>query len=253
MLIRSNLFSQGHPLKREPGLSAALEGHKRGVVNKINGVSDLAQMTDPFLGRLVRESIVEPLVIRFDRRTKAFRAEQLDGWGRGPSVQVARLSIPFTGEADLLKFSPDPCGLTLPLGEVYGNAICFDVIVEGDAQRVKDDVRQNCQLLAACAEGVNKQVRSFNESLPGQIQAAFTAKLDELVKRNAIFDELGIKDDEPEPAISAQLGHAAVPRPRRGKARATQIIQVIGAMYVEQLNQVNYNAGDVNNAIQGAI
>ena len=34
MFINSNLFSKGHPLKREPGLSDVLEGHKRRILEQ---------------------------------------------------------------------------------------------------------------------------------------------------------------------------------------------------------------------------
>jgi hypothetical protein len=45
MMIRSNLFNRGHPLKAEQGLSDALERHKQSIVNKIRAISDLDQMT----------------------------------------------------------------------------------------------------------------------------------------------------------------------------------------------------------------
>ena len=38
----------------------------------------------------------------------------------------------------------------------------------------------------------NQQVKEFNESLPAQVKAAFTMKLDELTKQHAVFDSLGI-------------------------------------------------------------
>jgi hypothetical protein len=41
------------------------------------------------------------------------------------------------------------------------------------------------------------------------------------------------------------------PKPKRGAARAQQIIVNVETMLVHTLNQTNNNAGDVNNAIQG--
>src|SRR5262249_46255138 len=96
---------------------------------------------------------------------------------------------------------------------------------------------------------MNKQVKAFNESLPEQVKAAFAAKLDELTRQHAVFDELGIPE-EPEPEPSVPISTPAAPRPKKGKEQAEQIIQVVGTMYVQQLNQTNYNVGDVNNAIQ---
>ncbi len=244
-LIRSNLFSRGHPLKREPSLSFVLEGHLRKTLDGIKEVSDLARLTDTFLSRLVRGSLVEPLSIRFDQMTRSpLRSEQVrPGW----VAQVARLSIPFTGDPVLLTYAPDPCGLTFPQGEVCDKTIQFDVIV-GDAQAVKADIEANRSLIASCAEGVNRQARQFNESVPAKVKAAFDAKLAELTKQHAIFDDLGI-GEEPKPAPAAWGGRPAPARPVKPRDRAVHIIQYVEAMYVQHLSQVNNNTGDVNNAI----
>ncbi len=273
MMIQSNLFSKGHPLKAEPGLSHVLEGHKQRVVNKIKGISDLDQMTDAFLERLVKDSLVEPLSIQFDKITKKLRTDNLDRSsiphnsmagrmvGRfddadvlgmmGGQKQVARLSIPFTGDPLLLQYAPNPCGMNFPKGEVYDHTIQFDVILWGatpeDAQRAKDDIKRNRELMATYAAAINKQVKEFNESLPAQVKAAFNVKLDELTKQHAIFDDLDIPEEPEPPACSTS---PPAPQPKRGKARAIQIIQNIDKMYVQQLNQTNNNIGDVNNAIQ---
>jgi hypothetical protein len=270
MLIRSNLFNRGHPVKAEAGLSDALENHKRSVLNKIRAIADLDQMTDAFLEGLVKKSLVEPLAIHFNQMTRKHRAETLDAsylpagsmgarrYARigdfplegGNSKQVVRMTIPFSGEEDLLNFSPNSCGMTFPQGEVYGRTIQFDVILWGtpeDGQRVKDDIRKNCDLIADYAGKINQQVKAFNESLPAQVKAAFTAKLEELTKQHAVFDDLGIPEEsEPTPSPVS----ATAPRPKSGKARAVQIIQNVETIFVQQLNQTNYNVGDVNNAIQ---
>ena len=274
MVIKSNLFSKGHPLKREPGLSDVLEGHKRHILDKVRSISDLDQMTDAFLEHLVKKSFIEPLAIQFDRMTHKLRTEELDGsviphnsmagrmlrsgdfdeselFGEGRNKkQVGRLSIPFTGDPMLLEYAPNPCGLTAPRGEVCGNRIQFDVILwdnSDDSQRVKGEIQRNRELLSSCAASINKQVKEFNELLPAQVKSAFAAKLDELTKQYTIFDELGIAE-EPEPPVTPSS--PTTTGPKKGKARAIQIIQNIEKMFVQQLNQTNNNLGDVNNAVQ---
>jgi hypothetical protein len=231
-------------------------------------------MTDSFLERLVKESLVEPLAIEFDRMTHKLRTEELDGsvisrnsmagrmfasgdfddeeiFGQcGNKKQVSRLSIPFTGDPTLLEYAPNPCGLTFPRGEVHGHTIQFDVILWGnadDAQRVKGEIQGNRELLASCAANINRQVKEFNESLPAQVKAAFTTKLSELTQQYTIFEDLGITEEPEPPAVP---NSPAPPRPKKGKARAGQIIQYVEKMFVQQLNQTNNNFGDVNNAIQ---
>jgi hypothetical protein len=271
MLIQSYLFNRGHPLKAERGLSDVLEGHKRGILNKIRGISDLDQMTNAFLERLVKESLVEPLTLHFDRMTRKIRTEALDasylpagsmGAHRfratgnlslqgGNQKQVARLTIPFSGDPALLKYAPNPCGLTLPRGEESGSTIQFDVIMWGsspeDNQRVKDEIKNNRDLLADSAAKINKQAKEFNESLPAQVKAAFTAKLEELTKQHSVFDDLGIPEEPEPPAMPSSPAPA---KPKTTKARAVHIIQYVENQYVQQLNQTNNNIGDVNNAIQ---
>jgi hypothetical protein len=264
------LFSRGHPLKAEVGLSDALERHKHSTMNQIRGISDLDHMTDAFLTRLVKESLVEPLNIQFGKITKKLRTERLDAsylpagsmgarrYSRmgdfplegGNQKQVARLTIPFSGEEDLLKFCPIPCGQNFPQGEVYGKTIQFDVILWGtpeDGQRVKDEIKKNLDLIADYAGKINQQVKTFNESLPAQVKAVFTAKLDELTKQHAVFDDLGILDEPEAPETPSSPAPA---KPKTAKARGVQIIQKVETMIVQQLNQTNYNVGDVNNAIQ---
>src|SRR6266851_4529637 len=137
------------------GLAQVLERHKHDVLTKIKNISDLDQMTDTFLERLVKDSLVEPLIIQFDKATKKIRVDEFnastiphnsvagrmlrsgrfhdsDIQGRiGSQKQVAWLSIPFTGDPLLLQYAPIPCGQTFPRGQVSGNTIQFDVVLSG--------------------------------------------------------------------------------------------------------------------------
>jgi hypothetical protein len=261
MLIRSNLFNRGHPLKAEAGLSDVLDAHKRGVINKIRGITALDQMTDSFCERIVKDALVEPLVLHFDRVTRQTRTEEIDGSsfpfdffverGRRYPKTVVRILIPFSGDPKLLEYSPSTAGLTFPRGEVCGRAVQFDILMWGypdDADRVKQELDSNRSLLETCATRVSEQVKQFNAALAPQIKAAFAAKLDELTKQHAIFDDLGIPE-EPEPP-SVPSSPVAL-KPKKGKARAEQIILNVETMLVQTLNQTNNNTGDVNNAIQG--
>jgi hypothetical protein len=255
MFIRSTLFSKGHPLKAEPRLSDALDAHKRTVINKIKSVTSLKAMTDSFLAGLVREALVKPLVIdlSYDNIRKEFRDEEVETRRGYFQARVARLSIPFEGEEDLLQYCPRTWGLTFPQGEVCGNKIQFDVIMSGEqsGEQVKEEIRKNCEQIRAAADSINQQVREFNDSLPGAVQAAFTAKFEELKKQQAIFDDLGIKEyeelvDEPAPVV------ATTPSPKKKVTKETYVIQFVQNQFVAQLNQLNHNDGDVNNAIQSS-
>lgn len=255
MFIKSNLFSTGRHFSRQAGLSDVLENHKRKVIVKIGAVTSLKDMTDSFLTKLVKDALVEPLEIdtRFEKMTRELRDEEIETQRGRFAARVARLSIPFKGEEELLKYCPKEWGLTFPMGEVCGNKIQFDVLMSGGqtAEQVKDEIRKNCDQIQLAASRINQQVREFNESLPGAVQGTFTAKFGELKKQHAIFDDLGIKEEEElveEPVPVA----ASVARPRKKVTRETYVIQYVQNQFVAQLNQLNQNTGDVNNAIQSS-
>lgn len=275
MIIKSRLFSRGHPLKNEPGLPEVLEQHKSRTIAEIKRVVDISQLSDLFLEHLVKESIVTPLSIEFDKITKRTHTEELDAsmipyssmGGRmlrsgdldeselldeiGHQRPVARLIIPFKGDPMLFKYAPSTCGFDLPHGEVNGSTVQFDMILWGsfaeDGQRLREGIKHNRELLASFADSINKQVKEFNESLPAHVKLAFDNKLTELTKQNAVFDGLGIPDAPEAPTPHAIESATPV---KTKKTRAGQITQIVQNMYVQQLNQTNYNVGDVNNAIQ---
>lgn len=252
------------------GLSDVLENHKRKILLQIKGISDLDQMTDAFLEGLVQKSLVEPLTIHFDGMTHKRRTETLDAsylpedsmGGRrfraignfpldgGNQKQVTRLIIPFSGDPTLPKYAPNPCDMDFPQGEIHDHTIQFDVILWGspeDGQRLKSAVQKSRERITKYADAINQQVKSFNESLPPQIKAAFAAKLEELTRQYAAFEELGI----PEVTEPPEMPTSPVPaKPKTAKAQVVHINQFIDKMFVQQLNQTNNNIGDVNNDIQ---
>jgi hypothetical protein len=77
MVIRTHLFDTGFTTG-QPSLSDVLSGHERRIISQIRGISSLDQMTEPFLSNLVKESLVEPLVLHFDRMTRQLRTENFD-------------------------------------------------------------------------------------------------------------------------------------------------------------------------------
>jgi hypothetical protein len=149
-----------------------LDASKRTVINKIKSVTSLKAMTDSFLAGFVGEALVKPLVIdlSYDNIRKEFRDEEVETRrGLLPGRRVARLSIPFEGEEDLLQYCPRTWGLTFPQGEVCGDKIQFDVIMSGEqsGEQVKEEIRKNCEQIRAAADSIDQASREFNDSLPG--------------------------------------------------------------------------------------
>lgn len=262
MLIQDTLFDKGF-LTGRPGLPELLRGHEEDILKKIRRISSLGEMTDAFLGRIIKDSLVEPFVLHLDRMTRQQRTEDIDGAyypfnfnvyrGKKYPTQVVRISIPFSGDPYLLKHTPSSGTCNFPRGQVSGKTIQFDIILygsDGDGKRAKEELDSNLGLLKMYAENSAKDINAFNQALPAKVKAAFEAKLEQLTKQHSIFDDLGIEEEKPAPAPPQPQHQAPVAQPKKGDRRAVHIIQYIEKMYVQQLNQTNNNAGDVSNAIQ---
>src|SRR5437879_2272437 len=99
MIIRSELFTQGHPPRiGQTTLSAVLENHKR-KIETIKGISDPDQMTEAFLEKLSR-SLVDPLVFQFDKMTRQMRTERVDASDL-PANSFGARRVRFTGDYTL--------------------------------------------------------------------------------------------------------------------------------------------------------
>jgi hypothetical protein len=261
MFIKSHLFNKGF-MTGQPSLFDVLGGHERRIIDTIKSISSLDEMTEAFLSNLVKDSLVEPLEFHFDKQTYQLRTEEFDGAefpsdfhvyrGKKYPKQVARISIPFSGDPNLLRYTPSTFSGNFPLGQVSGNTVQFDVILWGyqdDERHAKEQIDSNIDRLRQNAQHSAKDVRAFNEALPAKVKAAFNAKLDELTKQHSIFGNLGIKAQEP-PAPSFPMPSTPSPQPKKERRQPIQIIQYIEKQYVQQLDQINNNMGDVNNAIQ---
>jgi len=126
MIIREKLFSKGM-WTRQPSLSDVLEGHRQRTIHSIKSINNLDQLNEGFLTGIVKVSLVEPLAFNFAAMTFATRTEQIPGdWfpqfefdvmrGRCYPKTVARISIPFTGNRDLLEYTPNQSTMNYPIG-----------------------------------------------------------------------------------------------------------------------------------------
>lgn len=272
MIIRSNLFSKS-PLTREASLRDILEAHRKQTIASINAITDLSRLTEGYLERLVKDSLVTPVAIAFDRKRFKLRQETIDisdfpsnslmgrrGFDRSMFPEetfqkhVGRQTVPFTGDPAILQFAPAVWDTRSPMGQVKGNEIEFDVVIFDD-EHAKQEALKNLELIKEYADRNNQQVKAFNESLPESIKGAFATKLEALKQQYSAFNELGIVENEqPDDASYPAVPERSRPMsftPMRDKIVQPQvIITIVQNFYVNELNQFNYNSGDVNNAIQ---
>ena len=259
----NSLFIKGW-MTRQMSLFDILARHHGETVGRIQAVTDLGQLTDAVLDGLVKDAVVEPLHLAFDRTTCTTRTEEFDGTqfphqfsfnvrrGRTYPKLVCRVSVPFTGDAALLEHPPNTGSTVFPHGDVHGQTIQFDVTYWGyadDNERVRHQIDDNRRLLKLYSGSVNTQVAEFNAGLANSLRPVFEAKLDQLTRQLSVFDSLGIELDRPDTPAHP----TPPPRERKSPGRhPTRIIQYVQAQFVERLTQINHNAGDVNNAIQSS-
>jgi hypothetical protein len=267
MLISSSLFDISPHDRRWLGYE--LEAHEHRTLQAIAKISSLDDMTDEFLDQLVADSIVEPLTIHDDRREHAERNEVIPAQlipyeclarrkGINQNMQVSRISIPFSGDRNLTKYTGQVYGGSTPTARVSGDNIEFDVILAADRQKVKQEIDETTKRIKECADNVNRLVHAFNAALPAKVRTAFDEKFAELTDQQSIFDDMGIPAAKPEPSTEGFI--VAKPASKK-KAKKEQGVTVIinhvhthiEKAYTEKLIQINKNVGgDVNNAIQAS-
>lgn len=235
MLNNTDLFFGGNSFcNRGYSLSMLLIGHEKKVLVHIKSISNPAELTDNFMIDLVKKSLIEPLHIKYDESTRKTRTEN--------GKTVATISIPFDGCATLFDHCPDEFQTSFPRGRIEGKEIKFDVICD---DKVADLISSNRITMNYYVERVNKQIQKFNESLPPKVLSIFESKFESLSREHAALDAIGIPEKNDEVQKITHVAH------RQKMTRPKQIIiQFIDKMYVQQLDQKNYNNGDVNNAIQ---
>jgi hypothetical protein len=262
-LIKDHLFSDGGGWSGRQGLREIMEQHQRVILDRIQRIQSLNQMTDDVIRNIVRDSLVEPPSLDIENMTYNTRTEEIakaifpmefrffDGSGTFPK-QVARISIPFRGDPACFRYAASTFGTASPNGRISGRVIEFDVIFWGyqdDEERLKRQVEEQKEGLKTYMDYAAEDVRKFNQQLPGIVEAAFRKRLEEFTKHTSFLDSLGIKAESPSSA-KPPIGKPESPPAKKREPRPVQIIQHIQAMYVQELNQTNNNSGDVNNAIQ---
>lgn len=267
MILKEKLFMSGNIFTASgANLTNVLEAHQRSMLSKIDSISDLDQLTEGFAKDIVKQSLVEPIVLLPDEmvqepRTEFFHASQFP-WNIGMRDHflnekypkpVSRIKLPFQGDSSLLKYCPNECQSSFPIGEVQGNTIVWDVIFYGESydDQIPQNISDNIKCINWYLERVNKEVDLFNQFIPNKIKDRFATKSQALIKQSSVLNNIGIKKEESielPPASLADFTKSA--RLAHPQILCQFFIQVVNEQFVEQLNQTNHKVGTVNNAIQ---
>jgi hypothetical protein len=164
-----------------PNLEMVLIAHERKLVDRIRSVVDIEALTDKFVTDLVSQSLVAN--VKLLPMTKKVRSERIDASGFPPHFcvisgnsyveQVARISIPFTGDKAILEHHPNHGFMNLPMGEINGDKIEWDVVLfkyNDDGKQVAQEIKSNQTMIETLLKNGNKQVDDFNKRLPNVLK-----------------------------------------------------------------------------------
>ncbi len=191
----------------EPELRYVLEGQLQELRKEVyaEDKNRLLNMNETeYIEYLASKYWVDPLVLHFDQGSVSnqeimipadrFPREFYDvDDGKSYRKQVITYHIPFSGEADLLRYMPSSLILWTIDVDVGVNSISFDVINWSDnPEQIKREAESNISHIRQQAERVAKQVQSFNDALEKAIREIVQARKAEHLKQSNLLAQLGV-------------------------------------------------------------
>lgn len=187
-------------------LSAATEGQLEALRKEIAAEPKnrlLNVNEDEYVEYLVQKYSIEPLVFDWDSVhitdcEKRIPAERFPNSfnvyaGKSYAKQVITYHVPFTGEADLLKFAPSNRIMWSAEVTTTATSISFDVINwRDDADEIKreaDGLMNNIRTQAG--HGAN-EVEEHNRRMPAAARSCVQARKQELLKQSNLMESLGV-------------------------------------------------------------
>jgi RecB family endonuclease NucS len=157
-----------------------------------------------YINYLVDCYTVENLELKFDdiclaTYEKDIPAERFPSFlfnverGRAYRKDVIRYHIPFTGDEELLRCTPNPRILWTIETAVEGGCVCFDIVnFYDDSQRKKQEAESIITSIKRQSDSVTRQVASYNALLPTRAQELFQARKQHLLRKNDLLAALGV-------------------------------------------------------------
>lgn len=161
--------------------------------------------------RVLAKFTIAPLEIDWaqaETTKEEVMAERASDLGRMIKRQevVLRIRVPFTGDAQLFKFSPVAFPNMLPRANVIGSQLEFVYQrAQHELERLKKDYDEDVRMMNDCVTKVNDLLAKYQATLPALIRQALEARRDQLQVMDAKLAELGFnvrKRDDPLPAAT---------------------------------------------------
>ena len=100
--------------------------------------------------------------------------------------------IPFEGDSDLFNYQPSSYTSNPPFGEIRGNKLVVELIVDDDnSESVKKEFGQNLNEIKEYLSSINKDITQFNSGLDSVIEQKIGSRRDKLDKDKKLVSDLG--------------------------------------------------------------
>lgn len=206
-------------------LDAGMRNELSQVQKYVNDISEqtFVSSTDAELRDEVRRSLATPLAIDEDAKTMLSENIQIDvtgdpmrmGFADGRRILILglriRVSIPFTGDADLWQCRTNPYSSTFPRGEIQrgqdgdGGTLVLTVQQPADlpAEGIKSALEAKLAEIRQCVYRQQDQFKQHQPLVGPAIDGAISNRRALLGKRNDLSALLGIKNVAAAPAASS--------------------------------------------------
>lgn len=189
------------------------DDHSRTLINKMQGKIEsenanyLLNVNEAeYLDYLINEFKVVGLTLDFDTvsiepKEIKVRGDQFPGGGFLYSVdqsksypkQAITYHLPFSGNANLLQYTPNPYVADTVQIYIGDASISFDVVnFENDASQIKSNADRSLQLIRRQYESLLVNLQTHNASISQQAKTFLDARRKILMERNSLVASLGV-------------------------------------------------------------
>ena len=157
-----------------------------------------------YIAHIVSEFQIAPLLLDFDAITissseRMIPAEEFPRIafnvrpGAAYPKQVVKYHIPFAGDAQLLRYIPNPRILSSYPVSAERNEVCFEIVdFYSDPAQITRSAESALNLIRQQAANLEKNIGHYNQQLRQHAETIFDARRAEIMKQEQVLAALGV-------------------------------------------------------------
>lgn len=186
----------------KPDVPGVLEAQQRMLRSEVGELAASNLSAAQFAAteqRLLTRFSIEPVEIDWVNQTvtkEEVMEERPSDFGRGRTIKrqeiVLRITVPFTGDRNLIEFSPVSFVNNAPRANVRGMTLEFVYQrAQHELAKLRPDHDENVRLIKNSVTQINDLLAKFHEQLPGQLRQMLEARRDQLNMVDTQLADLG--------------------------------------------------------------